>query len=392
MSSNRIQHPVIATRRYEDRYDSRRDSVKYVVTAIIVLLAVSAIALTASCTQDEPLVDRQTIEGYAVRDNASWIPGSKAVLGTTFPHESFGLFAAKYSGGWNGTACPDYMFNLPVSEQDGVWSTATTYYWLNGMNMRFFAYAPYQSEAATEGISSFPVATEAGAPVVTYTLPARIADQKDFVVASTEDLEDLPGDGVIPLTFTHALSFIEISAKTTSSVSYDVSDIKIGVTSHPSRDLSLLDCTWQAPKSGQAAVEALYELPDITVGDVPVRFTGSEWIAAIPKDDNSATLTISVSYNSSTYSASIQNMPLSKGTTYTIAAELSVSSVKMTISECNAGTFYLLGSFTISGTTPGSFNHVATYTIDQTTSGNFYGYDPFAPTSSTPGNFTRIDK
>jgi len=381
MSSNRIQHNVIATRHYEGMYDSRMHDIKYVATAIIVLLAVSAIALTASCTKGDT-ISGDAIAGYTVRDNASWAAGTKAAPASSFQHTSFGLFAAAYTGDWDGTASPEYIYNLPVTQSGSTWSTAATYYWPGSRHMRFFAYAPYTN--VTDLFEE-----QAGAPVLTYTLPADLDDQQDLVVASTADLASIPASGYVSLTFQHALSLIGLTARSASGT-YNVTDISISVTSHPYRSLSLMGCTWLTP--APAAVKATYNLPDVTISNSQSYITTSNWIAAIPKDDNSAIIDISITYNNNTYDATIENMPLQKGTTYLISSTLHPSSVEFTIdANTSAGSFHHIGSFIIdANTSAGSFHHVATFVIDQTSSGSFHQENPFTPGNNTPGSFIRI--
>ena len=385
MSTNRITHPTIATR----TTDSSSHGVKYVLTAIIVLLAIAAIALTASCAKQGPdRLPSDAIQGYTVHSTTAW---TKATPTNTFPHTSFGLFASAYSGAWDGTATPNYIYNLPVTETTDTWTTASTYFWPGALHMRFFAYAPYQSSTAAEGITALTGSTTTGAPILTYTLPTTLSAQRDLMVASTADLSTLPGTGLIPLTFSHALSMISLTARTTNPGStYDITGVTLGVTTHPSRNLSLDDCTWLPPTPEQAATLQEYALPDITVTNSYQTLTTPDWIAAIPKSDNSASVTLTLTFDGRVYGTTIENFPLQKGTTYHIAGDINPTSVFITITATTAGQFHTLGSFTIRGSDAGSFYHNEVFTLDSSYSGNLFNPDDIDITTTTPGSFTRI--
>lgn len=116
---------------------------------------------------------------------------------------NFGVFAYLYTGAWDGSAAPDFMYNTEVRGDDGVWSPAVEYNWPGkGKKLRFFAYAPYN----TPGIG-LPAQHEAGYPDFTYTVPDGVQDQKDLLVAASGEMA---GDhnAMAPLTFRHALTAV----------------------------------------------------------------------------------------------------------------------------------------------------------------------------------------
>lgn len=116
---------------------------------------------------------------------------------------NFGVLAYLYTGAWDGSATPSFMYNTEVRGDGGVWSPAADHNWPGeGQKLRFFAYAPYN----TPGIE-LPAQHEAGYPGLTYTVPEKVQDQKDLLVAASGEMA---GDhnATAPLTFSHALTAV----------------------------------------------------------------------------------------------------------------------------------------------------------------------------------------
>lgn len=115
----------------------------------------------------------------------------------------FGVFAYLYTDAWDGSATPDFMYNMEVRGDGGVWSPAVAHNWPGkGKKLRFFAYAPYNAPGIV-----LPAQHVAGFPDFTYTVPEKIQDQKDLLVAASGEMA---GDhnGMAPLTFRHALTAV----------------------------------------------------------------------------------------------------------------------------------------------------------------------------------------
>lgn len=118
-------------------------------------------------------------------------------------YKKFGVFAYLYTGAWDGSAAPDFMYNTEIHDEGGVWSPAVDYNWPGkGRKLRFFAYAPYN----TSGIV-LPVPHEVGYPDFTYNVPEKVQDQKDLLVAASGEMA---GDhnAMAPLTFRHTLTAV----------------------------------------------------------------------------------------------------------------------------------------------------------------------------------------
>lgn len=127
-------------------------------------------------------------------------------VGTETFYDSFGALAYVYTGAWSEALTPDYMYDVEITEASG-W-TATDYNWPGrGKKIRFFAYAPYGAEGAVLSARQTP-----GAPTITYTVPAAVADQKDLVVATPAEMDGASApDKTAALTFRHALTAVRFA-------------------------------------------------------------------------------------------------------------------------------------------------------------------------------------
>lgn len=116
---------------------------------------------------------------------------------------SFGVLAYTYTGTWDGTQSPNYMYDIPVNKSGNVWAPSSTYYWPGeAYKVRFFAYAPKSNNAYRLSGQT------AGHPTLTCTVPDDVADQADLLVAASGEIN---GNSNIPvnLTFHHALTAVK---------------------------------------------------------------------------------------------------------------------------------------------------------------------------------------
>lgn len=117
---------------------------------------------------------------------------------------AFGVLGYVYAGAWSESLTPDYMYNVEVRSQSGVWAPSATYYWPGiSKKIRFFAYAPYNASGVTLGARTAP-----GTPLLSYSVPAAVADQKDLLTARTNELAGNT-DTAVPLLFEHALTAVK---------------------------------------------------------------------------------------------------------------------------------------------------------------------------------------
>lgn len=118
-------------------------------------------------------------------------------------YESFGVSAYSYTGSWSEDKTPNYFYNATASKSDGGYTLSSTYYWPgSSYKMKFFAYAP---TANTQYVLSG--RTQAGSPTISVTIPGDVNDQKDLLVAKTDELAGNTNTAVA-LSFNHALTAI----------------------------------------------------------------------------------------------------------------------------------------------------------------------------------------
>ena len=119
---------------------------------------------------------------------------------------AFGISAFCYMGTWNASLSPDFMHNERVTLSGGLWGTDKTYYWPGGgYNMRFFAYAPVDSENYLVSDKQYK-----GTPTLTCTIPAQTPLQQDLLVASSGEINGAYSRP-IPLKFRHVLTAVKFS-------------------------------------------------------------------------------------------------------------------------------------------------------------------------------------
>lgn len=118
-------------------------------------------------------------------------------------YNSFGVSAYSYTGSWNENKTPNYFYNVAASKSGSGYNLSSTYYWPGtAYKMKFFAYAPKDN-----GWYMLSGSTHSGSPTISVTIPNNVNDQKDFLVAKTDELAGNTNTAV-PLTFHHALTAI----------------------------------------------------------------------------------------------------------------------------------------------------------------------------------------
>ena len=119
--------------------------------------------------------------------------------------DGMGVFAAAYEGNWDGTQTVDYFANAQFAPSGDFWvSPNASYYWPGkGKNIRFFAYAPFNGEGIT-----LPAADITGVPTLDYVNPENLSEQKELLVASTEEMDGCPKVIVKDIQLKHALTAI----------------------------------------------------------------------------------------------------------------------------------------------------------------------------------------
>ncbi len=145
---------------------------------------------------------------------------------------AFGALAFAWAGEWSDALTPNYMYNARVNKSGSAWTPEKEYFWpATAEHLRFYAYAPYDGA----GIVLSP-STQAGAPTISYSVPADVAEQADLLTARTGDLPG-NGGGVVPLSFSHALTAVKFSCGADMSVGTVRSISLKGVYSRGTYDL-----------------------------------------------------------------------------------------------------------------------------------------------------------
>ncbi|MBQ9548071.1 MAG: fimbrillin family protein [Bacteroidales bacterium] len=132
---------------------------------------------------------------------------TKAITGSVFPTtETFGVYA--WTAGTTGTY---FIDNNVVAYANGVWTTATPYYWPKNQSVDFFCYYPYNATGAIPTVT---------ADKITYSNVDYSATQVDIMysdkaVAFTDNANEVE-DGQnayegVPVIFRHAGSKVKIN-------------------------------------------------------------------------------------------------------------------------------------------------------------------------------------
>ena len=132
---------------------------------------------------------------------AGQVPLTRATPITSIADHAGFHVQAHYTKG--GAEMANFYMDDDVTNQNGdVWSTTRTYYWPGaGYGLQFYAWAP--ADAAWTSTPQAP-----GQTTLAYTVPADVADQKDLVVATTDEIAG-NNDAAVPLSFRHICTAVK---------------------------------------------------------------------------------------------------------------------------------------------------------------------------------------
>lgn len=200
-----------------------------------VFIAALAIVAMASCTKNELKVP-STGSDAVISFQPVVANATKATYLETANMDTecteFGVFAwyGEPNLATSGSAATAYMDNVKVTYDSGkdddtngsgAWKPSSTYYWPKNGTLSFDAYAPAKAHATSPSKGSGKVSSTAanGLKIENYTV-ADLGDQYDLLYSTrTQDKITSTGgnndtyDGV-DIEFKHALSAIEVTAKT----------------------------------------------------------------------------------------------------------------------------------------------------------------------------------
>lgn len=178
----------------------------------VLYLAAGLLAL-ASCSQDETT---GTDNGGSIRFRPVVGNVTRGPVITTD-----NITAFKVSSYVTG-AVANFFTDLQVNKTGSSWNTAQVYYWPGTGTLNFFAYAPVDVTTVT-------VSPTARA-INNFSPAAKVAEQKDVVVAFATGTKAANENSGVPLTFKHALSQIEVKAKSANTTAYEIKvlGVKLG--------------------------------------------------------------------------------------------------------------------------------------------------------------------
>lgn len=124
-------------------------------------------------------------------------------------HDSFGVSAMCYTSTPGDDFPLNFAYNLKIRKSGSTWTRedGLKLEWTKSGTLKFFAYSPHSS-AFDDSRLLHSSATDTGAPVLHYTVPADAKAQTDIMTA----VKVCDGDqgGAVSLTFTHALTAVTV--------------------------------------------------------------------------------------------------------------------------------------------------------------------------------------
>lgn len=165
----------------------------------------------------------------------------------------FQVVAYQYAGLWNNVSAsaPASLFMDHVSviqnADNNSWYYSPLRYWPLTDNLTFFAYSP---QAATNGVPNqaglaVTTPTDGSAPVITYTVPAKVEDQPDLLVSTAQNYNlnrQDNGTSGVNMELAHALTCVGFNATGTGE---RITGVKVsGVIGTGSLTLGGQTITW----------------------------------------------------------------------------------------------------------------------------------------------------
>ena len=163
-------------------------------------IAVAVMAM-AACAKNDVNVSNNAITFQTAAQ------ATKAITGSVFPTtETFGAYA------WTAGTAGDYFIdNKEVSFSNGVWTTATPYYWPKNQSVDFFCYYPYNASGAVPVVTPTKI-TYNNVDFSSTQLDIMYADKAVAFTDNANEIEDGQNayEGV-PVIFRHAGCKVKIN-------------------------------------------------------------------------------------------------------------------------------------------------------------------------------------
>ncbi len=260
------------------------------------LLAMTALtALTLSgCSENEvtdinpdakPAMTFDVYTGVQTKGKETTTDGIKA---------GFGVLAYKTtSAGWStdkGSAKPEFMYNVKVSNSGSAWSYSPTKFWpTNGDQISFFAYAPYEDQTGgSNKIITLSGTTETDAPKITFDVNTKLDEMVDLVTDNDKKDQvyttNTSTNGTVSFELKHVLTKVVLKAKTDTDLGNATKVYITGVKVDPGSSKLCSKATYKFADDewDYTTVTPTYFSGDINLYDVT---NGVLNLAAISGDD-----------------------------------------------------------------------------------------------------------
>ena len=285
------------------------------------------------------VVDGISLHKFPAMDQASSTRGVMREASNLY--DSFGVLGYSFTGSWDGSQTPVLMYNVEASKGSSVYETGV--YWPGSdENVRFYAYAPYSEADGVEGLSVSD-ASLAGAPKLTYEVPADVTKQSDLLATLCDETATQDHTSPQSLEFHHLLTAVcfkigdGMAAGTINKIT--LKNIKYkGTYAFPAA------APWTSDKGSWAVDDDMKDFscsPNFTTdGTANVQVnTGEDVFMMLPQtlgDDAVVEVEFTdASSNTDTYSATIKGLSAweqGKTTTYAISLDSNAPKYILTVS------------------------------------------------------------
>lgn len=177
---------------------------KGIILSTVVSISLLASALSSCSSETEDIAGKASYISFTPMEiKAKAVTrGSQATLSTL---SSYGVSCSvyDYGGSYQTAALGSYFYNIKVDAVKGT----TEYMWPgDDKSVSFFAYAPFGD--ASVSVSGQGVT---GRPVYSYTVPADVSSQPDFITAEVLDMRGGKHTDPVTLTFSHRCADLRLS-------------------------------------------------------------------------------------------------------------------------------------------------------------------------------------
>lgn len=182
------------------------------------LLLLAAVFGMSSCvmgdgSEGEPVGDSQNSILFSSGKTVS-----RATVTTSL--KKFGAFGYSHAGTYasaSATSRPDYFLNTPTTDPigSGDWTYAgVVRYWpMTGINLSFFAYAPYDDVGQHFTLTPTSLGDTPAPPKIAYTVPSAIDDQIDLMWSNVLNQTHASNGGKVDFKMGHALTRLGFQIK-----------------------------------------------------------------------------------------------------------------------------------------------------------------------------------